>query len=100
VCRRVGGVKRESGTGMSNAEPLKCVEPVAGVLPAPGAGKTTERAASAAQEERTVQATVGKEAPDFQARAFVEGGFQNVTLSQFKGQWIMLCFYPGDFTFV
>ncbi|KMY66109.1 hypothetical protein AAU61_19395 [Desulfocarbo indianensis] len=43
---------------------------------------------------------VGKPAPDFEASAYVDGGFQNVKLSSFKGQWVVLCFYPGDFTFV
>lgn len=43
---------------------------------------------------------VGKPAPDFTAPAFMNGKFSNVTLSEFKGQWVTLCFYPGDFTFV
>jgi peroxiredoxin (alkyl hydroperoxide reductase subunit C) len=46
------------------------------------------------------QARVGKEAPDFEASAFVDGGFKNVKLSDYAGQWVVLCFYPGDFTFV
>jgi hypothetical protein len=44
--------------------------------------------------------TVGKPAPDFEASAFIDGGFKNISLSQFKGKWVVLCFYPGDFTFV
>jgi len=47
-----------------------------------------------------VQARVGKPAPDFELTAFHQGGFKNVTLSDFKGKWIVICFYPGDFTFV
>ncbi len=43
---------------------------------------------------------VGKPAPDFTLPAFVDGKFANVSLSEFKGQWVSLCFYPGDFTFV
>lgn len=43
---------------------------------------------------------VGKPAPDFTAPAFMNGKFANVSLSEFKGQWVSLCFYPGDFTFV
>ncbi len=43
---------------------------------------------------------VGKPAPDFTAPAFIDGKFANVSLSEFKGQWVVLCFYPGDFTFV
>jgi peroxiredoxin len=30
----------------------------------------------------------------------VQGGFKNVKLSDYKGKWVVLCFYPGDFTFV
>ena len=43
---------------------------------------------------------VGKPAPDFTAPAFLGGKFMNVSLSEFKGKWVILCFYPGDFTFV
>jgi hypothetical protein len=46
------------------------------------------------------QARVGKTAPDFELSAFFEGGFKNIRLSDFKGKWIVVCFYPGDFTFV
>jgi peroxiredoxin (alkyl hydroperoxide reductase subunit C) len=45
-------------------------------------------------------AQVGKPAPDFEASAFFEGGFKNIKLSDYKGKWVILCFYPGDFTFV
>ena len=45
-------------------------------------------------------ARVGQEAPDFEAAAFVDGGFKNVKLSDYRGKWVVLCFYPGDFTFV
>jgi alkyl hydroperoxide reductase subunit AhpC len=43
---------------------------------------------------------VGREAPDFEASAYVDGGFKNIKLSDYRGQWVVLCFYPGDFTFV
>ncbi len=46
-------------------------------------------------------ARVGKEAPDFEATAYIPGkGFKNVKLSDYRGKWVVLCFYPGDFTFV
>ena len=46
-------------------------------------------------------ARVGKKAPDFEASAYVSGeGFKNVRLSDYQGEWVVLCFYPGDFTFV
>ena len=43
---------------------------------------------------------VGKPAPNFTAPAFYEGKFVNVDLSEYRGKWVLLCFYPGDFTFV
>jgi peroxiredoxin (alkyl hydroperoxide reductase subunit C) len=43
---------------------------------------------------------VGQKAPDFNAPAYHEGKFTSVTLSDFLGKWVVLCFYPGDFTFV
>ncbi len=49
---------------------------------------------------RAPTARPGKPAPDFEANAFVGGGFKNVKLSDYRGHWVMLCFYPGDFTFV
>lgn len=43
---------------------------------------------------------VGRKAPDFVAPAYFEGKFVNVKLSEYLGKWVLLCFYPGDFTFV
>ena len=45
-------------------------------------------------------AKVGKPAPDFEANAYQNGRFINIRLSDYKGHWVVLCFYPGDFTFV
>jgi hypothetical protein len=52
------------------------------------------------QEAKKMLARVGKLAPDFEANAYVGPGFKPVKLSDYKGQWVVLCFYPGDFTFV
>jgi len=52
------------------------------------------------QEEAKMIAQVGKPAPDFEASAFIDGGFRNIKLSDYRGKWVALCFYPGDFTFV
>jgi peroxiredoxin (alkyl hydroperoxide reductase subunit C) len=44
---------------------------------------------------------VGKLAPDFCTDAVVNGEFvENFTLSQFKGKYVILFFWPLDFTFV
>ena len=52
------------------------------------------------KEPALMRVTVGKKAPDFEASAFVDGGFKNIKLSDYAGKWVFLCFYPGDFTFV
>jgi peroxiredoxin (alkyl hydroperoxide reductase subunit C) len=45
-------------------------------------------------------AFVSQPAPDFTAKAYVDGGFQDITLSKYKGRKVVLFFYPLDFTFV
>lgn len=45
-------------------------------------------------------ARVGKKAPEFAGTAFVDGAYKQVKLSDYAGKWVMICFYPGDFTFV
>ena len=66
-------------------------------------GKPVEAAAAVKTvEEAKVmsQAKVGRPAPDFQANAYFDGQFKPVKLSDYVGKWLLLCFYPGDFTFV
>ncbi|PID73206.1 MAG: peroxiredoxin [Desulfobacterales bacterium] len=43
---------------------------------------------------------VGTKVPDFAAPGYQKGQFINVNLSDYLGKWVLLCFYPGDFTFV
>ena len=45
---------------------------------------------------------VGKQAPDFSEKAVIHGNevVENFSISQFKGKYIVLFFYPLDFTFV
>ena len=43
---------------------------------------------------------VGRKAPDFTAPGYQQGKFINIQLSDYLGKWVLLCFYPGDFTFV
>jgi peroxiredoxin (alkyl hydroperoxide reductase subunit C) len=45
-------------------------------------------------------AQVGKPAPDFETSAHIDGGFKDIKLSDYRGRWVVLFFYPGDFTFV
>lgn len=51
-------------------------------------------------EVKKMAVKVGGKAPDFTATAYHKGGFKSVTLSDHLGKWVVLCFYPGDFTFV
>ena len=44
--------------------------------------------------------TVGQEAPDFSATAVYDQEFKEITLSNLRGKWVVLFFYPLDFTFV
>jgi len=39
-------------------------------------------------------------APAFTVTALVDGAFKEVSLSDYLGQWVILMFYPLDFTFV
>jgi lipocalin len=75
-----------------------CVKPSKGPIIAKTETATTQDVK--ANEVSMVQARVGKPAPDFELSAFVGKGFKNVKLSDYKGKWIVICFYPGDFTFV
>lgn len=43
---------------------------------------------------------VGQEAPDFMATAVFDQEFKTVKLSDYRGQYLILFFYPLDFTFV
>jgi len=52
------------------------------------------------KEEQKAMIQVGKKAPDFTAPAYFQGKFVNIKLSEYLGKWVLLCFYPGDFTFV
>lgn len=53
------------------------------------------------QEHSTMAVLVTKQAPDFTAEAVLkDGSFAKLSLSQFKGKYVLLFFYPLDFTFV
>jgi peroxiredoxin (alkyl hydroperoxide reductase subunit C) len=43
---------------------------------------------------------VGLAAPDFTATAVVDQEFKEISLSQYRGKYVVLFFYPLDFTFV
>ena len=45
-------------------------------------------------------AHVQQPAPHFSCEALVNGEFKDVSLSDYKGKYLVLFFYPLDFTFV
>lgn len=76
-----------------------CVQPAAGPIHKNGPEEKFQK--FPVQEVTMTMARVGKEAPDFEASSYVPGeGFKNIKLSDYRGKWVVLCFYPGDFTFV
>lgn len=83
---------------MPEEKKMSCVEPVKGPLKGEAAKSETQTAQNKKEDRMSVKP--GQPAPDFEASAFVDGGFKNIKLSDYKGQWVVICFYPGDFTFV
>jgi peroxiredoxin (alkyl hydroperoxide reductase subunit C) len=43
---------------------------------------------------------IGQQAPEFSGQAALHGEIQSISLSDYKGKWVVLVFYPLDFTFV
>jgi NADH-dependent peroxiredoxin subunit C len=43
---------------------------------------------------------INEKAPEFNENAFVDGEIKKISLSDYKGKWVVLFFYPADFTFV
>ncbi len=75
-----------------------CVKPSKGPIAVEAVA--TELTSIPVKEAPKMQARVGQPAPDFELAALVGNGFKNIRLSDYKGKWIVICFYPGDFTFV
>jgi peroxiredoxin (alkyl hydroperoxide reductase subunit C) len=68
-----------------------------------GASENENREKEEIMEKEVVhmaEVKVGAKAPDFEAPAYHAGKFGQVSLSDYLGKWVVLCFYPGDFTFV
>jgi len=80
-------------------EKIGCARPTGSVV---GESATKEKTneIKTDKEITMVTARVGLKAPDFEAPAFHKGRFTSVNLADYLGKWVMLCFYPGDFTFV
>ena len=83
---------------MPKEEPVGCARPTGGVVGGEPVQETQTAEPKAKEAKSMIK--VGKKAPDFAAPCYYQGKFQSVQLSEFLGKWVVLCFYPGDFTFV
>lgn len=86
---------------MAEEMEVGCARPTGGPVgedPAPATDSPTSTAP--AKKEVSPMIMVGRKAPDFAAPAYHQGKFVSVKLSEYLGKWVVLCFYPGDFTFV
>ena len=85
---------------MAEKKEAGCVEVSTGLVVPEADVESASEPAKPKKEVMKMLAKVGKEAPDFELTAYHEGGFKNVRLAEYRGKWVLLCFYPGDFTFV
>jgi len=77
---------------------IGCARPTSG--PVGDSVKTKPEGTAIEVKKEEIMIKVGQKAPDFTAPAYQKGKFINVKLSDYLGKWVVLCFYPGDFTFV
>ena len=76
-----------------------CARPTGGLV-GQSEEKTEETQGQQPSQEVKKMIQVGKPAPDFASPAYHKGEFISLKLSEYLGKWVVLCFYPGDFTFV
>ena len=74
----------------------RCARPTSTV----GEAAPDESGRQQVQKEEPNMILIGRKAPDFTAPGYHQGKFINLKLSEYFGKWVLLCFYPGDFTFV
>ena len=74
-----------------------CARPTGGPV---GEAPAPEDARQEVHKEESQVVLIGRKAPDFTAPGYHKGKFVNIKLSDYLGKWLLLCFYPGDFTFV
>jgi len=44
--------------------------------------------------------SIGKQIPSIELEAFYNNGIKKINLSDYKGKWLVMLFYPADFTFI
>jgi len=82
---------------MNEEIPVGCARPTSGTI---SETRNEKKEKKQKEKKEVMMIKVGKKAPDFTAPAYFKGKFINVKLSDYLGKWVVLCFYPGDFTFV
>ncbi len=85
---------------MGDKPKVGCARPTGGLVGKPDEEQTQPASMPQEAKEGRKMIQVGKPAPDFVAPAYHKGEFTSVKLSDCLGKWVVLCFYPGDFTFV
>lgn len=80
-------------------ESVGCARPTGSVVGEETPEENVQETQPGKEKTMTV-ARVGTKAPDFEAPAYHDGQFTSVKLSDYLGKWVLICFYPGDFTFV
>jgi peroxiredoxin (alkyl hydroperoxide reductase subunit C) len=86
---------------MAEEAKVGCARPTGGPVGESVPGPTTDTPTKPDElKEVSSMVRIGKKAPDFTAPGYQQGKFINLQLSDYLGKWVLLCFYPGDFTFV
>ena len=83
---------------MAEKPQVGCARPTGGPVGQSSETEVPETIQTGKESREMIQ--VGKPAPDFVAPSYHKGEFTSVKLSDYLGKWVVLCLYPGDFTFV
>ena len=83
---------------MAEEAEVGCARPTGGPVGEPAEENKEQTRQPEQKEIKMIH--VGEKVPDFVAPGYQQGKFINVKLSEHLGKWVLLCFYPGDFTFV
>ncbi len=83
---------------MSDEPQVGCARPTGGPVGGPPPEDVDDT--QPVHKEPSPMIHVGKPAPDFEAPSYQQGRFGSEKLSDYLGNWVVVCFYPGDFTFV
>lgn len=85
---------------MAEKTDVGCARPTGGPVGEESIEVDQEQQQQIVRKEEQSMVMVGQKAPDFVAPGYQKGEFINIKLSDYVGKWVLLCFYPGDFTFV